>query len=58
MDKELGSDSQSSESSTITLNDEIKLFKYYMLFIVEILVFFILAIIIEPEGFEICWFYF
>ena len=58
MDKELGSDSQSSESSTIILNDEIKLFKYYMLFILEILVFFILAIIIEPEGFEICWFYF
>ncbi len=49
---------ESSASSSIVLYDEIKLFKYYMLFIVEILVFFILAIIIEPEGFEICCFYF
>ena len=47
-------DSQLDESSIIMLNDEIKLSKYYMLLLCEIILFFVFAFTTESEEFGIC----
>lgn len=47
-------DSQLDESSRIMLNDEIKLSKYYILLLCEIILFFVFAFTTESEEFGIC----
>ncbi len=51
-------DLENNNSSTIIIDGEIKLFKYYILFIIQIFAFFILGLIIEPEGYGLCFVYF